>query len=133
MVVAADILAGGIIDKRLADLHGLADEDLHRCITHALNEIPPDRGECVEACIGALRAAFAEFRARQIEEFQGEKALICTCFGISEETIGSLLSKLGATGLVTVEEITDATQAGGGCGSCRMLIQEMIDGHAGHD
>ena len=129
MLATADVLAESVMKKRLVDLHGLADVDLNEHIRKCLDEIPSERRECVAACIEALRAAFADFRKRQIEEFLGEKALICTCFGVSEETIESFLSEPGAiaTGFFTIEEITRATGAGGGCGSCRMLIQEMID------
>ena len=129
MLAAADVLAVTVIKKRLVDLHGLAAADLHEQVRNNLGEIPSGRRECVDACIEALRSAFADFRATQIEEFQGEKAFICTCFGVSEKTIETFLSEPGAvaTGFLTVEEITRATGAGGGCGSCRMLIQELID------
>ena len=126
MLAAADCIADGVINKRLIDLHGLADTDLHEYIQKCLGKIPSERRDCISVCIEALRSAFADFRTRQIEEFQGEKALICTCFGVSEETIETLLSEPGAE-LSTVEEITRLTNAGSGCGSCRMLIQEMID------
>jgi NAD(P)H-nitrite reductase large subunit len=52
--------------------------------------------------------------------------LICTCFGISEDTIQSVISETGAE---TVEAVGDACNAGTGCGSCRFLIQELIDIH----
>jgi len=129
MLAAADLLAERIIKSRLVDLHGLADTHLHEHIIKSLDDIPPDRHECISACIGSMRAAFADLRTKRIAEFQGEKALICTCFSVTEETIEALLSDPGgiATGFSTVEEVTEATGAGGGCGSCRMLIQEMLD------
>ncbi len=129
MLAAADCIAQSLIKKRLIDLHGLSDADLNEQIQKKFGDIPSERRECINACIEALRAAFADFRTKQIEEFQGEKALICTCFGVTEETIESLLSESGAlaTGFLTVEDITLATNAGGGCGSCRMLIQEILD------
>jgi NAD(P)H-nitrite reductase large subunit len=65
-----------------------------------------------------------DFRAFQIEEWSGEKALICTCFGVSEETIENLVKE---NSLETIEEVTAACNAGGGCGSCQPLIQEIID------
>lgn len=130
MLAAADVLAQSLIKKRLIDLHGLSDADLNEQIQKKLGDIPSERRECINACTEALRAAFADFRTKKIEEFQGEKALICTCFGVTEETIESYLSETGAIPqrFFTVEEITQATRAGSGCGSCRMLIQEMLDG-----
>jgi NifU-like protein len=89
-----------------------------------LGEFPAGRGHCPEIGLEALRAALADYRKFRIEEFSGEKALICTCFGVSEEKIEGVISELG---LETVEEVGDACNAGSGCGSCRMLIQEMLD------
>lgn len=124
MLAAADALAEYVSKKDLADLHGLADAELNKQIQTSLGDVPSDRRECVTACIEALRSAFSDHRARQIEEFRGEKALICTCFGVPEETIETLI----ATGsLTTVDQVTRLCNAGSGCGSCRMLIQGMID------
>ena len=127
MLAAADVLADTVKNRRLVDLHGLDDDDLHRQIESDLGENPAARRQCVEACINALRAAFADFRAKQIEEFQGEKALICTCFGVTEENIENQIEE---GSLKTVEEVGRACNAGSGCGSCRMLIQEILDAAA---
>jgi NifU-like protein len=124
MLAAADVLAESVRIKGLANLHGLDDGDLHKQIEQNLGVIPTGRRECLDACINALRAAFADFRSRQIEEFRGEKALICTCFGLTEETIELQIAERS---LRTVEEVAQACNAGTGCGSCRMLIQEMLD------
>lgn len=125
MLAAADLLAESVAKKHLADLHGLAAEELSELIHENLGEIPIDRRECVKACINALRSAFADFRSHRIEEFRGEKPLICTCFGVTEETIEKLIE---AGSLTNVDELTRLSNAGSGCGSCRMLIQEIIDG-----
>jgi len=66
----------------------------------------------------------AAYRERRVEEFQGEKALICTCFGVSEETIVTAISE---NSLSDVDQVVDLCRAGSGCGSCRMLIQELVD------
>jgi NifU-like protein len=124
MTAAADALADAVSGRRLTELHGLNNEELHAEIEDVLGKFPHGRGHCAEACVGALHAAFADHRTRQIEEFRGESALICTCFGISEEAIERCVSE---NGLTTVEAVTDRCKAGSGCGSCRMLIQELID------
>ncbi|MFN0278617.1 MAG: (2Fe-2S)-binding protein [Pyrinomonadaceae bacterium] len=124
ILAAADVLSEGVIKKRLVDLNGLADPKLIELIKESLGEFPTERRACSEACIEALRSAFADFRTKQIEEFQGEKALICTCFGVSEETIENLILK---NELTTVEDVTAKCNAGGGCGSCRMLIEEILE------
>lgn len=124
MVAAADVLAEIVGENDIADLHGLDRNGLVDAVAAAVEGIPDERGQCVDVCIEALRAAFAELRRRRVEEFAGERALICTCFGVSEETIESLIARNRPT---SVDEVTAACRAGGGCGSCRMLIQEMLD------
>lgn len=124
LIAAADALAEYIKEKHLGDLHGLTDGDLHEQIQKSLGKFPLVRRDCAAVCIESLRSAFADYRTRQIEEFQGEKALICTCFGVSEETIESSIMK---NSLKTVEQVIENCRAGGGCGSCRMIIQEMLD------
>lgn len=124
MVAAADVLTGFIAGRPLADLHGLDEADLERVINDELGVFEPERQDCGLCCITALRSAFVDYRKRKIEEFRGEKALICTCFSVTEET---LEYQIDSKSLRSVDEVTRECNAGGGCGSCRMLIQEMID------
>lgn len=123
-IAAADVLAARVEGRKLTELHGLEENEFRAEIEGELGEFPDARAHCLQICLDALHAAFADFRAFQIEEFAGEKALICTCFGVSEETIEKVIA---ANSLETVEDVTDACHAGGGCGSCQFLIQEIID------
>jgi len=125
-LAAAEVLAKTVEGKALNELHGLALDELTNAIQKTIGDVPPDRDECIASVIEALRGAFADFRARQIEEFQGEKALICTCFGIAEETIDALIA---TEAVDSIEKVAVLCNAGSGCGSCRMLIQEMLDSH----
>lgn len=124
LIAAADVLAEKINGKKLTELHGLDESELQKEIESELEKFPEGRKHCAEICLDALHQAFSDFRAFQIEEFAGEKALICTCFGVSEDTIEKVIA---GNSLGTVEQVTDACNAGGGCGSCQFLIQEMID------
>ncbi len=123
-IAAADVLTEKIVGKRLIEFHGTDKEILQTQIEEELEKFPTHRAHCLQMCLDALQAAFADFRSFQIEEFAGEKALICTCFGVSEETIESIIEK---NSLESVEEVTDKCSAGGGCGSCQPLIQEILD------
>lgn len=124
LIAATDALSEKIIGKRLTEPHNFDKQVLGVAIENELGKFSEHRKHCLDLAIEALRGALADFRARQIEEFAGEKALICTCFGVSEETIENLIVEKS---LATVEEVTDACNAGGGCGSCQPLIQEIID------
>ena len=123
-IAAAEVLTGKIVGKKLTELHGLKNEELAAEIESELDLFPAERKHCAEICLDALHAALDDFRSFQIEEFTGEKALICTCFGVSENEIENVIEK---NAVESVEEVTSLCNAGGGCGSCVMLIRELID------
>jgi NifU-like protein len=128
MIAAADTLCDWLRSNMLSELHGLNDDELMRTISTELGAFPPDRVQCARVVFEALHSAMSEHRAQRIEEFQGEAALICTCFGVSEVSIVSVISE---NGFREVEQVAEACRAGSGCGSCRFLIQELIDMNAG--
>ena len=125
MVAAADVLSEHVTGKTLGDLHGFNDEQLRSVVDRAVGVFESGRKHCLEACFEAIHGAFADYRALQLEEFQGEKALICTCFGVTEERVEAVIHGLEDP---SVQAVGDVCNAGTGCGSCRMLIEEMIDG-----
>jgi len=124
MIAAASVYGEFLGNKALADLHGLASNEFSAIVESQLGEIPDARTSCLESVREAAQKAFAEYRLQRIEEFTGEKALICTCFSVSEETIEEFIN---ANQPVTVEDVVDSCRAGSGCGSCRFLIREMVD------
>lgn len=121
-VAAAQVLAEKVSGEKLTELHGM--EVLREKIEIDLGKFDLSRKHCAEIALNALQNALADFRRSQVEEFQGEKALICSCFGVSEETIESIVAENYAA---TVEEVGEMCNAGTGCGSCRFLIQDLID------
>lgn len=127
MIACADVLAEWLDRRSLSELHGLRESELARIMLDALGEFPSDRWQCGAVAFEAIRSAMADYRQRRLEEFQGEEALICTCFGISESTIESVIS---ANSLSDIDQVADICRAGSGCGSCRMLIQELMDVHS---
>ena len=124
-LAAADVVCEWLRGKSVTDLHGL--DDLSQVVFGSLDEFPADRLQCASIVFDALRKAMATYRERRVQEFRGEEALICTCFGVSEETIVDVIA---ANNVNEVEEVSAICRAGSGCGSCRMLIQEIIDAHA---
>lgn len=121
---AADVLAEFIAGKKLSELHGANRERLRAEIENELGRFGDRRRHCLELCLDALQKALADYRAAQIEEWTGEKALVCTCFGVSAETIEKAVEDYYLT---SVDEVTEKCAAGGGCGSCQPLIQEILD------
>jgi len=126
MIAAAEVLTESLKGRKLTELHGLEPDELQRRIFEELTEFPADRRQCSDLVLEGLKDALTNYRVRRIEEFQGEKALICTCFAVSEEMVANCIKE---NSFATVGEVTDHCRAGGGCGSCQMMIQELIDSH----
>ena len=78
---------------------------------------------CAALARDALLDAIREYSNAARDDWAGDEALICTCFFVSERTIER---EINSRGLTTVAEVTRACNAGGGCGSCHQLIQEIL-------
>ena len=78
---------------------------------------------CAALARDALLDAIRDFSNAARDDWAGDEALICTCFFVSERTIEQ---EIQARGLTTVAEVTRACNAGGGCGSCHLLIEEIL-------
>lgn len=118
MIAAAVGLCGRLEGRGLQELEGLEN-------------IGPADGEssCAEIAVEVLRSAFAAYRSRRVAEFLGERALICSCFGVGEDAIEAALRDPEVHSL---NDLMDTTRAGTGCGSCRMLLEEMLDAREEH-
>jgi NifU-like protein len=86
--------------------------------------IQDNRKACLALAGSALISALQEYSNAARDEWSGDDALICTCFSVSEQTIEREIQNRG---LATISEVTRVCSAGGGCGSCHQLIQEIID------
>jgi NifU-like protein len=124
MVAAAETIASKARGVQLVDLHG--STGLKHAVSETLDEVAPGSSHCIDIAIEAFRSALGEYRAKVLEEFQGEKALICTCFGVTEDTIVEVIERDHPT---DVADVSAVCNAGSGCGSCQMLIRELIDVH----
>ena len=122
MIAAAESVRRFFRGCALTELHGPAN--IHNTVLNAIGPVPAPRVQCIDLAIIAFRSALTERRRQVIEEFQGERALICTCFGVSEERI---LSDIDANPNADLVSIGRSTNAGTGCGSCQMLIADLIE------
>jgi NifU-like protein len=84
----------------------------------------PGNTACIKMACDALVDAIREYSNAARDDWAGEEALICTCFFVSERTIER---EIQTRGLTTVAEVTGVCNAGGGCGSCHQLIQEILE------
>jgi NifU-like protein len=98
-------------------------QDRH-ALERSFPELEPGREQCPKLACDALLAAIREYSDAARDDWAGDEALICTCFFVSERTIEN---EIANGGLQTVAEVTRVCNAGGGCGSCHPLIQEILD------
>lgn len=86
-------------------------------------DVKSENAQCVEMACDALLDAIREYSNAARDDWSGDEALICTCFFVSERTIER---EIQTKALTTVAEVTTVCNAGGGCGSCHQLIQEIL-------
>jgi NifU-like protein len=85
---------------------------------------PDDRDHCAALACEALVLAVKQYSDSVRDEWTGDEALICTCFGVSERIIEH---EIQSAGLRTIVAVTRACNAGAGCRSCYSLIEEILD------
>lgn len=123
-VAACELIASFVVSRHPREIHSGGPADLIDHLNAELGAFPSGREHCAILAVKALQKALAGYRERLIGEYPGERALVCTCFGVDEETIESSII---ANRLVCVDDVAARCRAGGGCGSCRPVIQDIID------
>ncbi len=127
-VASSSILTEMIIGKTIDEVKKITNKD----IADQLGGLPPEKMHCSVMGYEALEDALKNYddytdlddiRNEEEANKQREK-IVCTCFGITENVIWDAIKM---NGLKTVEEITNYTKAGGACGKCKGLIQDIID------
>lgn len=96
-------------------------------IAKALGGLPKEKMHCSVMGREALEAAIADYRGLKLPMAEGE--VVCECFGVTDMEIVRAIKE---SNLRSVEEITNFTKAGGGCGKCedklRKILQETVSG-----
>jgi len=95
-------------------------------ISQPLGGFPENRTICAALACEALLSAITDYSNSVRDEWEGDEALICTCFCVSERTIER---EIETKGLRTIAEVTKACRAGAGCHSCYSLIEDILDDH----
>jgi NifU-like protein len=122
LVAALSVLTDQARNKTTAEAAALA-EDLET-IEQRMGREAADRGDCVLLACEALLEAIRAYSDSARDHWDGDDALICTCFGVSERTIENAVQ---IKNLRTIAEVTQACNAGAGCRSCYPLIEDILD------
>lgn len=86
--------------------------------------LPAERNECALLAVEAMLGAIQTYSGSARDVWEGDDALICTCFCVSERTIER---EIQTKNLATIAEVTAACNAGGGCRSCYSLIEYLLE------
>jgi len=117
-IASASALTEMIKGMTVEEAGNLTNQD----IADYLGGLPKEKMHCSVMGREALEKAIAHFKGVPVAEAEGE--IICECFGVTEPEIERAVRE---NDLKTVEEVTNYTKAGGGCGGCHEAIQEIID------
>lgn len=122
LVAASSLLTELVKGKTTAEAAVLGQSP-KKSVIEQLSGWPADRDHCAALVCEALVSAVKQYSDSIREEWAGDEALICTCFGVSERRIEN---EIKAGGLQTIAEVTRACNAGGGCRSCYSLIEDIL-------
>lgn len=94
----------------------------NRDIAKYLGGLPDEKMHCSVLGKQALEKAVENYRG--VPAASADEKIICECFGVTDKEIEKAIRE---NNLTTVEEVTNYTKAGGGCGGCHEDIQAIID------
>jgi NifU-like protein len=92
-------------------------------IADYLGGLPQEKMHCSVMGRDAFHAAVACYRGEPAPRETLEGELVCECFGVTDKQIEEVVKE---NNLTTIEEVTNYTKAGGGCGQCHEKIEEII-------
>jgi NifU-like protein len=122
LVTSTSLLIDQVIGKTTGDAAAVA-HDLE-ALQEQLGILPAERSGCALLACEALISAIRNYSDSARDEWEGDEALICTCFCVSERTIEREIQEKR---LRTIAEVTAACSAGGGCRSCYPLIDDILE------
>lgn len=94
----------------------------NRDIAKYLGGLPDEKMHCSVLGKQALEKAIENYRG--LPAAKTDEKIVCECFGVTDKEIEKAIRE---NNLTTVEEVTNYTKAGGGCGSCHEEIQAIIE------
>jgi len=117
-IASSSALTELVKGKTLDDALKISNQE----IAEFLGGLPSEKMHCSVMGQEALEAAIANYTGEK-KPVEGEEKIICKCFEVSEDKIRKVAIE---NHLTTVEEITNYTKAGGGCGSCIPDIEAIL-------
>lgn len=116
-IASSSVLTEMVIGMSVEEAAKVTNED----IADALGGLPKEKMHCSVMGREALEAAIADYRGLILPMAEGE--VVCECFGVTDLEV---MRAINESTLRSVEEITNFTKAGGGCGKCEDKLREIL-------
>jgi NifU-like protein len=116
-IASSSVLTEMVIGMSVEEAAKVTNED----IADALGGLPKEKMHCSVMGREALEAAIADYRGLILPMAEGE--VVCECFGVTDIEVSRAINE---SNLRSVEEITNFTKAGGGCGKCEDKLRELL-------
>ena len=118
-IASSSALTEMVIGKTLEEASKITNAE----IAEYLGGLPPQKMHCSVMGREALEAAIENYRTGKNTDRNLEDEKLCTCFNVSENEVRRVIIE---NQLTSVEEVTNFTKAGGGCGMCKDKIEEIL-------
>lgn len=118
-IASSSVLTEMLKGKTVEEAKGLTNRD----IAAELGGLPQEKMHCSVMGQEALEAALKAYWGEKAEAPQAEGELVCKCFGVTDMQIRRTIAE---NDLKTVEDVTNFTKAGGGCGECILDIERIL-------
>lgn len=119
-IASSSALTEMVIGKTLDEAAKITNQE----IADFLGGLPPQKMHCSVMGREALEAAISNFKTGENTDRNLEETKLCTCYDVSENEVRRVVTE---NQLTTVEEVTNFTKAGGGCGKCRDKILQILN------
>ena len=116
-IASSSALTEMVKGMKVEEAEKITNED----IANFLGGLPKEKMHCSVMGREALEAAIADYRGEALPMAEGE--IVCECFGVTDLEVTRAIQE---SNLRSVEEITNFTKAGGGCGKCEEKLKELL-------
>ncbi len=123
-IASSSALTLMVTGMTVSDAEKVTNDD----IADFLGGLPKEKMHCSVMGREALEAAIADYRGVILPMAEGE--VVCECFGVTDLDV---IRAIKESDLRSVEEITNFTKAGGGCGKCEEKLRDILQATINED